>query len=304
MKKINLLFGDNDFLIEQSAGKLTSSLEAEVITVDNQDLNQTINMILAQSFFSEKRVFVFKNIFLESQKEEQEKIIDTLKKAPPETWFIFVEKKAPKGKVGDYLKKHATIQSLNKANSLEINRFINEEVARNGGEISPLAVERLASYVGSDYWQLKEGALKLVLYSKSFPENPTIQTAEVDLLVKPNFESNIFELIDAVATKNKRKSLRLLRQFLDAGENEIYILTMLSRQIRNIVLVKFEPKINEDILVKKLGIHPYVAKKSITQARGFDKKEILLLYQNLRSADLALKSGANPATTMENFLLS
>jgi DNA polymerase-3 subunit delta len=134
----------------------------------------------------------------------------------------------------------------------------------------------------------------LVLYKKGENEVETIDTTDVDLLVRANFEAKIFSLMDAVASKNIRRAAELLNSFLESGENEIYILTMIEKQFQNIAMAKFESNITESSFAKKADIHPYVAKKSLQQAKNFEKIEIITMYQRLMDADLKLKSGFEP----------
>lgn len=95
-----------------------------------------------------------------------------------------------------------------------------------------------------------------------------------------------------------------MNSFLESGENEIYILTMIARQFRNIAMAKLEPGINQATLAKKAGIHPFVAKKSIAQAQNFENEEILEIYNRIQGSDLKLKSGFQGNHVLEEFVLN
>jgi DNA polymerase-3 subunit delta len=109
--------------------------------------------------------------------------------------------------------------------------------------------------------------------------------------------------MDAFAAKNSRRAAELVNSFLDSGENEIYILTMIEKQFRNIAMAKFETNITESGLAQKAGIHPFVAKKSIQAARNFEKTEIIEMYQKLADADLKLKSGFDPKQILQRLIV-
>jgi DNA polymerase III delta subunit len=122
-------------------------------------------------------------------------------------------------------------------------------------------------------------------------------------LVRSNFEANIFDLLDSIASKNSRKSIRLLNKFLDSGENEMYIFAMILKQFRNIAIAKFEPNLTKERLAQKAQIHPYVAQKSLAQAKSFDKQEIISIYRKFIKADFELKSENNPRQTLLGLII-
>jgi len=299
---IKLYYGEDTFSIQREIRKISSDPKLEIIRVRN-DINVFINQLLSNSFFNEKRLFICENILEGLSEVDSKKLIRALKEKQEKTTVLFIENKAPKSEIKNFIQKNGQIINHAKAQEKDVINFINERVAEESGKISPLAAERLASFVGPDFWQLNEEIKKLTLYKKSDEPEIDIQTADVDQLVKSNFEANIFELMDAISTKNQRKSIKLLNQFLESGENEMYIFSMIAKQFRNIALAKFEGISSEKILAEKAGLHPFVAKKSILQAKNFDKKEIISIYQKLIEADLSLKSGFDPRYILQNMLI-
>lgn len=299
---IKLYYGEDTFSTQREIEKISSDPGLETIRIRN-DLNVFINQILSSSFFKENRLFICENILDGLGADEQKKIIRALRDKQDETAVIFIENKEPKGEIKKFILKNGQVVNHTKAPERDIINFINERVSDEGGKISPLAAERLASFVGPDFWQINEEIKKLTLYKKSDEPEIDIQTADVDHLVKSNFEANIFELMDAISTKNQRKAIKLLNQFLESGENEMYIFSMIAKQFRNIALAKFEGITSEKVLAERAGLHPFVAKKSILQARNFDKKEIISIYQKLTEADLSLKSGFDPKYILQHLLI-
>lgn len=291
---IKLFFGNDNFRIKKEIEKEANLAKAEPVNVEG--LEELLQSIRSQSFFGGKRVFVIKNK-LEKIKPEEAKIIETLVEESSQDSVIFVESKEPVKKVLDIFQKKGEVRPLSDLKGVSLIKFIKERVAQEGGDIAPLAAERLAGFVGVDLWQIEEEIKKLVLYKMGSGE--PIQTADVDLLVHANFESNIFNLVDAIGNKNTKKVNQLVNSFLENGENPIYILSMITRQIRNITIVKFEPKITEAEFAKRMGVHPFVAKKTVSQASNFTPEELRKVYKKLVWADLRLKSGYEPNQVLE-----
>lgn len=296
---IKLIYGHDSYAIEAELAKIADSNPAELKFIDSEGVPGFMANLSSSSFFNEKRVFIARGILNSLSEKQLELMAESLTNLDKNTDVIFVEESKPKSiKALNLIKKLGEVKEYIVPKSLNLTNFIKEKVAEEGGTIAPLAAERLASFVGPDLWQLTEEIKKLVLYKTTEKGTEEIQTADVELLTHANFEATIFELTDAMAAKNTRKAASLINSFLSEGENEIYILTMIAMQFRNIAMAKFEPGATPDVLAKKAGMHPYVAQKSLHQAKNFEKDEIINMYSRLLDADLKLKSGADPAQTL------
>ncbi len=295
---IKFFYGEDEFSIAKEIQKLKVGLKSEEIGLQKSP-EEIIERINSKSLFDEKEVIILTEVLKNFSTEQFKNLTKALKEADQEKILLFLEKVAPTKKIKDFFEKEGEIKTFSKPGSQNLITFIKNQVADLDSEISPLAAERLATFVGPNYWQLEEEIKKIVLYKKGgSSDNKSIQVSDIDLLVKSNFEANIFELLDAIAEKNKRKGIRLLNKFLDSGENEMYIFSMILRQFRNIAIAKFEPNIKKEELAKRAGVHPYVAQKSIQQARGFSKQEIIEIYKTLIRVDLELKSENSPKQSL------
>jgi DNA polymerase-3 subunit delta len=143
---------------------------------------------------------------------------------------------------------------------------------------------------------------KLVAYT----ENKKIEVKDIELLVRPKIETDIFKTIDALASKNKKPALELIHKHLEKGDSPLYLLTMINFQFRNLLTVKSYELGSEfyanymRILTKELGMHPYVVRKTLWQARKFSLEELKKIYQKIFEADLAIKTGRiEPVTALD-----
>jgi DNA polymerase-3 subunit delta len=299
IKMIKIFHGSDEFGIAKEIEKISDGVtkvggEIEIIYTDNA--LEFVPKLLSVSFFTQERLFIVRGLLYALPSEDIKEIVRSGSEIAEGTTVIFLEKSiGKKSELLDFIKKHGEIKSFETRTGTDPKTYIRNRFKEEGVDIAPLAVERLSSFVGNDMWQLTEEVNKLILYKKDEEIDPCVDSADVDLLVKSNFEANIFELLDSIANKNSKKSSELINNFLESGENAIYILTMIEKQFRNIAMAKFEDGISEFSLAKKAGVHPFVAKKSVTQARSYSKEEILGIYKKLSWADLKLKSGSDPA---------
>jgi len=127
----------------------------------------------------------------------------------------------------------------------------------------------------------------------NFKSGKTITEADVEELVKAKIDSDIFKTIDALASRNKLTAFKLLHQHLSQGESEIYLLSMLAYQFRNLLLVKsqLEQGTQFQSLGKKINLHPYVLRKSFDQSKSFSLAALKKIYERLAEIDLGIKSG-------------
>jgi len=147
-------------------------------------------------------------------------------------------------------------------------------------------------FTGDDLWQISNEIQKLVCFKKS-AQIKDIKIQDIKDIVKPNLETNIFEIIDTLARKNKKKALNLVQIGLNKGDAPINILSMINYQFRGLLIAKelmSEGKGLNDFL--KLNIFkPYPTRKAWYASAGFSLDELKKIYQKIFEADLNMKTG-------------
>jgi DNA polymerase-3 subunit delta len=193
----------------------------------------------------------------------------------------------------DFFKKLTSSLAKNEEFDLltgaKLENWIKKETEENNAKIEPAAIRRLAASVGPDLWQMANEISKLAL----FCDGRIIGEKDINALVRAKIESDIFKTIDALAAKNKKAALEFLHRHLARGESEIYLLTMLIYQFRNLILVKdqIERGAQFQSLGKKIKMHPFVLRKTFEQSKGFTFPVLKKIYERLLEIDLGIKSG-------------
>jgi DNA polymerase III subunit delta len=171
----------------------------------------------------------------------------------------------------------------------ELVTWIQNRVNTQGNQISPQATELMARLVGNDLWTMSNEIDKLTLYAPG----RLILEKDVKAIVSHAQEANVFTLIDAIFEGNVGLAEDLLHQLLVAGATSAYLLSMLSRQIRLVLLTK-EMVINlkpESEMKLKLGLADYPFKKTTEQAQKYSMDSMKRIYEKLLETDVAIKSG-------------
>jgi DNA polymerase-3 subunit delta len=258
------------------------------------------------TMFREKKLLVLKNLF--SNLKAENDFLKNLKEISKskEIILIYEEEIDENNPLAKELKKKAKFQKFNLLEGIFLKNWVKREFQKYQAKIANEAIDLLINYVGSDLWKMENEIKKLI----NFCNKQEIKIKDIELLVKPKIETDIFQTIDAIAAKNKRKALSLLKEHLEEGSPPTYLLAMINFQFRNLLIIKscelrHELYANDmRILSRKLGIHPYVIGKTIQQMRRFSLEELKKIYQKIFEADLSVKTGRVDSETALDLLIA
>ena len=151
------------------------------------------------------------------------------------------------------------------------------------------AIDQLVAYAGNNLRLLDQELAKLATYADGAP----IGDDDVFRLVAYTREASVFEMVDAVGRRDTRHALRKLHDLLNDGEAAQYLLIMIARQVRLLLLARdaLDRGVSTYDLPGELGVHPFVAQKVGDQARNFSLAGLKSLHDQLVELDWAVKSG-------------
>lgn len=260
------------------------------------------------SMFAEKKLIILRNVFGNAKFQEEflENIKDTgeLKDIVVIHEDIAVDQRT---KLFKALIKFAKCQEFDYLQPVALRRWVLQEFEKNKVKINPDALGLLIEFVKNDLWQMTNEINKLSNYRKgAHPLAGLVKKEDVELLIKPNVENDIFKTIDALASKDKKQALNFLYKHLESGDNPLYILSMIGYQFRTLLTIKelMEKKYLYADIAKKSGLHPFVVQKSYYLCRQFTMERLKRIYQKIFQADLDIKTGKIEAETALNLLVS
>jgi DNA polymerase-3 subunit delta len=174
--------------------------------------------------------------------------------------------------------------------------------ARNAA-INPRAVAALADTVGADLWRLDAELEKLSLYAYG----RAIEAADVRAMVSAAQTGNIFQLVDAVMDRRGDEALRLVRLLMDGGAAGPYLLTMIARQYRQLLLVQDmkERGVPRPEMMRRLEVRSdFVFGKLLNQAGRIAAARLEADFRRLLEADLSIKRGIHDEETALELLVA
>ncbi len=309
-----VLTGQDDFslgeYIEEIKGGLgePALLAANTTALDGQQLTpEQLKMVAgALPFLAEWRLVIIKG-FLErfepkAGRGRQKKVTDdhqedyrpfaaVFNELPESTVLVLIDSRSTgRNPLLKELLPRARVKSFPLLKDNALRRWLERRVKQEGGTISPRASELLARLVGSNLWVLAGEVSKLVLFALG----RRIEEDDVRAVVGYAQQASVFTLVDAVLEFNLGLAQQTLRQLLGAGLSPSYLLFMLARQVRMLVLTKElagEGRPGVEIQ-DRLGIASEFAwRKTAEQASRYSIERLKEIYHRLLEADLSIKTG-------------
>jgi DNA polymerase III subunit delta len=264
-------------IMDEHREKHKSGLNLRYLEGKSTSFDDLRNEMLGISMFKEKKLVVVSDLFSNSKLKEE--MIERGKVfVDSDNVLLLVESSsiAAKDKLLTFLEKEGKVQEFEPLSGVKLNAWAKKEAEELKGSIDEKALEKLIEYVGGDLWQMENEIKKLVSYSN------TIKEKDVEAMVKPKYETNVFDTIDAIAAKNKKKAIELLKEHAEKGDSVLYLLAMVASQIRNIISVKSG---------SGSGMHPFVLRKATYQAKNFSMEDLRRIYQKIVDLDFEIKVG-------------
>lgn len=300
---IIFLYGPDSFRIHQKTqeiikkyrSKYKSGLNFKIIDgkeVQDQDLRAVFS---TSSMFQEKKLIVLKNFF--QNKEAQEIILEKKEEILPlesKTILVILEseltEKEKKSEIFKFLTIKGKSQEFPLLEGQRLLIWILKKFKEKGFYYEKGVPEKLEDYIGSDLWRLENELQKLFLFRN---KEKKIFLKDVDLLVRPKIEADIFRTIDQLVSRDKKNFLTMIHSHIEKGDSPLYLLSMIIFQLRNLLLVeelKRYPQLRS-ALVSSLGIKPFIIRKLSLLNKNLGSEQIRFLYQKIFEIETKIKTG-------------
>ncbi len=259
----------------------------------------------ALPFLAEKRLVVIEQVLVAKQHDLRDALLKKIEEqtVPSSTVLLLWDSvDTVKGKdakeLFEKLKAEKYAKEFDLLDGQKLEAWISGEIQERGGDMSHDAIHFLVSHVGSDMWRLHTVIDQMLAYTKG--EKITIQ--DLEEVVEKSIDDNIFSLIDAIVQKKQSAIFLLLDEQYRQGNDAGYIFAMMLRQFR--ILLEMKDSIertgekNDVVIAKQLGIHPFVAKKSIPLVSKYSMSELTWVYEALLTLDIQTKTGGGDQKTL------
>jgi len=189
-------------------------------------------------------------------------------------------------------------------------RWVTDSGAAQGIKIEQDAARELVDALGGDMMMIVNELEKLALY---VGEKKRITLGDVETMVLAAKQRSLYELTDAISSRDRAKALEILDAILSTGDGDeaaIGHLYMLAKTFRQMLVIS-ERNVRDSralwqVLWQGFRVPPFAADDVIRQARRYkSRRDLSRALRQIARADLALRS--NPPSKrmiLENLVLS
>lgn len=299
MNNLNLFFGEENFLLQKKLNfwkkefkERQGDYNLSILDGEKESAGTIIAECETLPFLGVKRLVILENLPPSANtkipEEKVNAILNFLENIPDSTVVLFVNPLPDKRtKFFKQLLNIAEIEEFNLLDSKKLPEWVLKEVSERKGKILHGAVPYLIEKTGNNLWSLNNEIDKLIAYcdEKAISEN------DIDKLVMPNFNVDIFKLTDLIGLKRTKEAIDILEKLTDTGISAVQIFNMIARQFRIFLQLNEIKKEPAKEIASKLGLHPFVVQNSLKQLNYFNENELKKALNSLLKIDIKLKTG-------------
>jgi DNA polymerase-3 subunit delta len=269
--------------------------------------SKILEEVLTTPFLAEKRMVVVNNILSLSDKEFVAILAQRIaEKKIPETNVVIFWQGEGAGKtkeiknLQELLLQEKYVQKFEPLSGASLAKFIQKEFANRGVEIDDTTLQKLIQETNADLWALNS----LVNQLSAYKPNGKIAPSDIEMFVSGRSEQNVFNLMEAIFSGNKRLAFSLLE---NSDEDFFKLVGLLLWQLRILLemrdFIDREDNSQSEVLSKKLGLHPFVVKKNLALVKKYSLEDFKNFYNRLLDIDIKIKTGfAKPEILVDLFV--
>lgn len=309
LSPIYFLMGDEPFFIDW----ISNIIENNVLSDFEKEFNQLViygRDTSAEDIIGYARQFPMgadKRVIIVREAQELEKNIEKLSayaENPSETTILVLcykfKKIDARKKLAKELKKYVLFESK-KLYDNQVPAWIVQYLKPKNFTISAIATQMLVDYLGND---LKRIANELDKIQITLAKNSEITPEIIEKYVGISKNFNIFELQNALGTKNEVKAFQIVKYFAENQKDApiVSVVGALYNYFEKLFIYHGTADKSDNNLAKVLGVHSFFVKDYHLAARNYPMKKVSQSIEAIRQADTKSK-GVEAGSISYEYLL-
>ncbi|HVE80525.1 MAG TPA: DNA polymerase III subunit delta [Candidatus Dormibacteraeota bacterium] len=296
---IFFFYGPNSFAARQQIARLkseylkktASEFGVEKIEGKEVKMQDLLSALQAAPLLTTSRLVIIED--LAQNKQLAEKIGQITQAVSPTTVAVFYDSNADqRTSYFKHLSAGSKAIKFHPLSGSQLQQWVKREAQASGAEIDGPAILKLIETAGEDQWRLQGEIIKLAGL------DPKITVESIAKLVVPNQNESIFDLVENMTAGRVPKAMSLYRQLRSELVSEMYILSMIIWQLRNLLLAKTAGNVSAQTLSKNSGMSPFVAGKMLSRQLNISEEALRWAFLQSVETDYEIKTGAGDAETM------
>lgn len=312
---IQLIYGEDDVGVDEALAELMGDagpedlrdINCSVLRAEDLSPNDVIAAAFTVPFMAERRVVVVKGLMSRFERGgrrrnsgdsngsgrnplgEWSDLIEQLPSMPPTTHLAFVD--GPVARNNPLLRRLTPISESREfplPRERDMPSWIAARATSLGIQIQPSACAVLADAVGRRPRLIDSELRKLAI----FAEGRQVAVEDVREMVAYVREANIFQAVDAIVDRRTGPALQLVRRIVEDGSPVAYLMTMIARQVRLLLVAKDMQTqgLSRGDINQRLRLPGWVLDRTLTQAGRMSQAYLEYIHDQLVETDLKLKT--------------
>ena len=293
---VYFLTGDEPYFIDMISDTIENEALDEADRAFNQivvygrdvDVETIANHARSFPMMGERMVVIVKEAQDVKNLENFEPYLDTL---PDTTLLVFVYKykKFDKRKtLAKKIEKKGVWFESKALRDYNIPGWIQNYLKGEGYSITPKATQMLADFLGTDLHKIANELKKLTI---TLPKNKSIDDADVERNIGISKDYNVFELQNAIGSRDVLKANRIVNYFGDNGKDNPLLVTAINLYsfFTKVMKLHCAQDKSQGNLASVLGVNPYFVKDYQLAARNYPPQTCIRNISILREFDMKSK---------------
>lgn len=316
-----LMYGEEEFLIDQAAQQLFTAAASTDITgmnsdmLDGEDISLDALLSIARSYpmMSDRRVLWvkrFDKISVGREGKKGDHPLTAYVKAPLEQTFLLltaimppIKNKSTAKFPWNVLLQHASFIEYPRMREHQVSAWVRDTVRTQGRTIAQEAADYLVARVGTSLRDLNMEIQKVGIY---LGERTDITIDDVNEIAGAGKAYTVFELQKAIGRRDVGAAMTICTRMMEAERVDMLIITMLTRYFTTLFRlcdVRGTTTDNGEI-ARTVGIPPYFVGEYLDVLNRYHPLQIEQALSALASADASIKSSStDPLTILQSMLV-
>jgi DNA polymerase-3 subunit delta len=293
---VYLLLGDDEERKARGVEKLGQGRALEAYNAAETSPETVVSACNSHSLFGDGPFVLVRNLDAWNAAQKA-RILDYLQNPSPETDLVMLgEKLGAREKLLAAVKRKGEVHDFKQPTGTALAKWAIGHAKKLGLELPEDVAGELVARCSDDKVRVMGEIEKLVLYAEG-----TATLEDLEALVRPDLQSNIFRFVDALGTGDRSEALKLLEALLATGEPPLRIVYMVRRQFRLLARARslFEEGNPRPEVASALKVPPFVAKKLEEQARRMDEGDLERALALTLDLEGGLKGGSDLADELQ-----
>lgn len=294
-KPLYLLYGTEEYLKKLYRDKLktaildnTDEMNYSYFEGKDVDVKKVAEIVHTLPFFSDRRLVIIENSGLFKTQNE---LSTALSDMPESTIVVFVETEVDKrSKLFKLVKDQGTVSEMNGLDEKNLKLFAASLLQQAGKKATESTIGYLLDKTGSDMANIQNEIEKIIGYAMN---RDMVTTEDIDAVVSTQIEGKIFQMIDAIGSKQQQNALSLYYNLLSVREKPMSILFLITRHFNILLQIKdlAGKGYGGSEIASIVGVPPFAVGKYTAQSRNFSTSRLKKALEFAADIEEQVKNG-------------